>query len=90
MRNDKKSGIGTAPRQFAMDKLFNMFLFLGFGCIALGGVSFDKDDIGFFVFMVILGVFLISGGIFTTPCGYFFDKEGVSVRYVFYAEERYL
>ncbi|MBE6542981.1 MAG: hypothetical protein E7675_01130 [Ruminococcaceae bacterium] len=87
---DKKNSVIKAPRQFAMDKQFNAFVVLGLATIALGAFSFDENDIGFFVFLMLLGTFFIAGGAFAIPYGYFFDKDGVSVMYVFYSEERYL
>lgn len=90
MRTKNDETTGKHIREFAIDKLFVLFIIVGIICIDVAFVTFDENDAGFFIFLLLLGLFFISCGIFTTPYGYFFDKYGVSARYVFYPEERYL
>lgn len=77
-------------KQYARNKLFNLLIVTG---ILLGGLSaesFTEKDTAWAVgFCIAALVFLISAALFTPYC-YAFDREGISLCYIFLPVERYL
>lgn len=77
-------------KQVALNKWFNVFVLFALLGVCLSVTAFNMDEKGmgiFFAFLSLMG-FVVS--VFTEPCFYAFDSEGVTLKYVFYKNERYL
>ena len=77
-------------KQYARNKLFNLFAILG---LVVGGLSIDcfvTNETGFGIFFGVLALLFLIVPSFLTPIFYAFDSEGVSLHYAFYPTERYL
>lgn len=85
MRNHKK-----IKRQYALDKLFNVFIIIGCFLLYASYVFQDENSIGLVIGTGIFGLLFIIGAIILIPCCYGFDSEGVTMYYVFSPNERYL
>lgn len=77
-------------REYALNKLFNFLVVLGI-LSGMGAVAFLQDgDLGWGLGFGVVALLLIVLPCFFTPCCYAFDKDGVSLIYVFSPTERYL
>lgn len=76
--------------QFACNRLFHIFIILGilFGYFAIITLLEQETTTG--IVLGILALFLLLVPLFIIPYGYRFDKEGVSICYLFFPHERYL
>ena len=77
-------------KQYARNKLFNLWMVLG---LIFAGISIDSFGSNDLDLAVIFGVFALLFMIATpllTPAYDTFDVEGVSLHYMFYPTERYL
>ena len=77
-------------RQIAFNKVFTLFIILGILILLVSISCFSEGDIGFGIGMcIVAGLFLIGAPILL-PCYYLYDKEGVTLVYVYMPNERYL
>lgn len=77
-------------KQFALNKLFNVFIISGLFLAWVGVEAFKEDGIAWGIFFGILAVLFIGFSVVFQPCCYAFDQEGVSICYIFLPVERYL
>lgn len=77
-------------REIALNKLFNLFIFLGVVCGLIARVSISEADKGFSIGFSIATIAFIVFPVLFMPCCYLFDAEGVTLKYVFFTNERYL
>ena len=77
-------------KQYALNKLFNSCIILGI-FLAYGSVVLltEKEILWGLIMGLFASVSIVLPGIFTPYC-YAFDSEGISFKYVFVPEERYL
>ena len=77
-------------KQIALNKIFNLCIFLGAFCV-WGSVAFFTDgDPWWGLGLGIVSLLLIVLPAIFTPYCYVFDNEGISLRYLFFSTERYL
>lgn len=78
-------------KQIALNKLFNFSIIVGLLLSYISVEFFRENEIGWGIGIAVSAVvfFIIQPLIFSPYC-YIFDNEGVSIRYVFATEERYL
>lgn len=77
-------------RQIALNSTFNIFLITGLLSL-WGGSSLLHDkvtDIGYF--LIGLSLFFIAVPLICVPCCFIFDSEGLTFKYLFIRDERYL
>lgn len=77
-------------KQVALNKWFNVFVLFGLFGICLSVTAFNMDEKGMGIFFAFLALMGFAVSVFTEPCCYLFDSEGVTLKYVFYKKERYL
>ena len=67
-----------------------LFIFVGLACISLSKFSFMEKEIGVGIAMGFFAALALVAPLAFMPWGYCFDPEGVSIKYIFLKEERYL
>lgn len=67
-----------------------LFIFVGLACISLSRFSFMENEIGGGIIMGFFAALALVAPLVFMPWGYCFDPEGVSIKYIFLKEERYL
>ncbi len=77
-------------REFAFNKLFNLFAGCGFGLAYVSVASFKVGEAGTGAFFGLFALWCIGLCFLFLPCCYLFDKDGVSICYIFLPNERYL
>lgn len=74
----------------ALNRNMILFFFGGLGLALLSRVSFVEGDIGLGIGFGLFALLLIAAPVIAMPWGYCFDPEGVSAKYIFFPQERYL
>ena len=77
-------------KQIALNKIFNLCLFLGAICAWMAIEVFLDGDRPFGIGFGIVGFLLIVMPAIFAPYCYAFDNEGISLCYLFFSDERYL
>lgn len=77
-------------KQFALNKLFNLLIVVGLFLAWFSVELFMDDDIAWGVGLGIAALLIMVGSALFAPFCYAFDREGVSLCYVFLPTERYL
>lgn len=77
-------------RHIALNRTFNLCVFLGPLLLWLAVVLFGDNEKGISIIMGVLGLLALLLSLFLLPCCYLFDKDGVTIRYVLLPSERYL
>lgn len=67
-----------------------LFIFVGLVCISFARFSFMENEIGAGIAMSFFAALALVVPLGFMPWGYCFDPEGVSIKYIFLTEERYL
>ena len=74
----------------ALNRNFNLLLLCGLVLALLDSVAFAEGEIGLGVGLGFFALLLIAAPVIGMPCCYRFDPEGVSAKYIFFSQERYL
>lgn len=78
-------------REFAVNRLAVFFCLLGALLIVIGPPMLSDPELrGGGILLTVLAVFFFAVPTFFMPYGYFFDREGVTIAYLFFENERYL
>lgn len=77
-------------KHFAIDRMFVAYILAVAFSVFCSDVFFDENDIGGVIVMLVIAVALVAFSCITTPCWYIFDREGVSIYYLFAPKNRYL
>lgn len=77
-------------KQYARNKLFNLWMILGLICAGISIDSFGSSDLAWTIIFGVLALLFLIATPLLTPAFYAFDAEGVSLCYAFYPTERYL
>lgn len=77
-------------RKTARNRNFNLLLICGLLLALLSSLAFAEVDVGLGIGLGIFALFLIAAPVIAMPWCYCFDPEGVSAKYIFFPQERYL
>ena len=74
----------------ALNRNFILLLVCGLVLAILDSVAFEEGEIGLGIGIGCLVLLLIAAPVIAMPWGYCFDPEGISAKYIFFSQERYL
>ena len=77
-------------RQIAFNKQYTLFYSLGIFLLILSITSFLEGDTGFGIGLGLVSALFLIGTPILLPCFYLYDKEGVTLVYLYLPNERYL
>ncbi len=77
-------------RQIAFNKQYTLFFILGVFLLILSVTSFCEGDTGFGIGLGLVSALFLVGAPIFLPCFYLYDKEGVTLVYLYLPNERYL
>lgn len=76
--------------KIALNRHLILFALIGLICIDFAQISFLEHEIGAGVAMAVFGALLLVVPVVFMPWWYRFDPQGVSIKYIFLSDERYL
>ena len=78
-------------REFAVNPTMVLFLLLSALCFAIGATCLSDSELrGGGILLLVLAVFFLAVPTVFMPYGYFFDREGLTITYLCFPDERYL